>query len=172
MRLVEHYGPQTTVRKGYKPAALIQATLQHVASPDTFLTFFFSYIYEYLCSKKNLPENVFRQQSSPWEALGKMYINAITDIVRDFSNHVLESIFPDDEVRANLRALLSSREQGIKYQALDSLQQILNDERGGVLQTVNHYYADTLSSIRRERVLARLEGPGFDDGDPFDKEKL
>lgn len=49
VRLVQHYGPQQTVRKGYKPAALIQAILEHIESPDTFLTFFLSYIYEDLC---------------------------------------------------------------------------------------------------------------------------
>ncbi|KAJ5798999.1 uncharacterized protein N7503_006504 [Penicillium pulvis] len=47
-----HYDPEQTVRKGYKPAALIQATLQYVASPDTFLTFFLSYIYEALFSNE------------------------------------------------------------------------------------------------------------------------
>lgn len=46
--------PRKTVRKGYKPAALVQATLKHVASPDTFMTFFFSYIYEKLNSEEGL----------------------------------------------------------------------------------------------------------------------
>jgi hypothetical protein len=50
IRLVRHYGLEKTVRKGYRPAALIQATLEHVTSPDTFMTFFLSYIYEDLCS--------------------------------------------------------------------------------------------------------------------------
>lgn len=39
-------------RKGYKPAALIQAMLEYVTSPDTLMTFFFSYIYDLLCSKE------------------------------------------------------------------------------------------------------------------------
>lgn len=50
IRFVRHYGPEKTVRKGYRPAALIQATLEHVKSPDTFVTFFLSYIYEVLRS--------------------------------------------------------------------------------------------------------------------------
>ena len=45
------YGLKQVGRKGYKPAALIQATLEHVASPDHFLTFFVSYIYEESCPK-------------------------------------------------------------------------------------------------------------------------
>jgi hypothetical protein len=48
--LVQHYGSEKTGRKGYRPAALIQATLEHVPSPDTFMTFFLSYIYEDLRS--------------------------------------------------------------------------------------------------------------------------
>ncbi|KAJ5722038.1 hypothetical protein N7488_000073 [Penicillium malachiteum] len=46
IRLVQNYGPEKALRKGYRPAALIQATLEHVASPDTFITFFLSYIYD------------------------------------------------------------------------------------------------------------------------------
>ncbi|KAJ5254038.1 hypothetical protein N7524_011218 [Penicillium chrysogenum] len=48
--LVRHYGSEKTVGKGYRPAALIQATPEHVPSPDTFMTFFLSYIYEDLRS--------------------------------------------------------------------------------------------------------------------------
>ncbi|KAJ5200406.1 hypothetical protein N7472_005610, partial [Penicillium cf. griseofulvum] len=44
--LVRHYGSEKTVRKGYRPTALIQATLEHVTSPDTFITFFLTYIYK------------------------------------------------------------------------------------------------------------------------------
>ena len=50
IRLVRHYGSEKTVRKDYRPASLIQATLEHVTSPDTFMTFFLSYIYEDLRS--------------------------------------------------------------------------------------------------------------------------
>lgn len=38
-KLVRQYGPERTVRKGYRPAALIQAILEHVLSPDTFFDF-------------------------------------------------------------------------------------------------------------------------------------
>ncbi|KAJ5950264.1 uncharacterized protein N7479_008677 [Penicillium vulpinum] len=50
IKLVRHYGPDQTVRKGYKPAALIHAMLEQVASLDTFLNLFLSFIYEDLCS--------------------------------------------------------------------------------------------------------------------------
>lgn len=48
--LIQHYGLERTIQSGYKPAALIQATFEHVTSKDAFLLFFFSHIYENLCS--------------------------------------------------------------------------------------------------------------------------
>ncbi|KAH8710117.1 hypothetical protein GQ44DRAFT_714671 [Phaeosphaeriaceae sp. PMI808] len=39
-------------------------------------------------------------------------------------------------------------------------------------QTVNHYFADTLSSIRESRVLARLEAAGFQGGCIIDLQRL
>ncbi|KAJ5982388.1 hypothetical protein N7451_012488 [Penicillium sp. IBT 35674x] len=53
-------------------------------------------------------------------------------------------------------------------QAHGQLLTIVNDERGGILQTVNHYFTDTLSLIRQKRVIARLECLGFQDGYAFD----
>lgn len=44
---------------------------------------------------------------------------------------------------------------------MGQLDQILGDERGGFLQTVNHYFADTLSKTREERVLERLQALGL-----------
>lgn len=49
IKLMRHYGPERTVPKGYRPAALIHAILEHVAYLDTFLNFFLSYIYGGLC---------------------------------------------------------------------------------------------------------------------------
>ena len=53
-KLIWHYGLEQTVQKGYKPAILIQETYHRVASRDTFLRFFFSYIYEISMIPTNL----------------------------------------------------------------------------------------------------------------------
>lgn len=55
-RLIQHYGLEQTVEMGYKPATLIHATLVHVASPDTFLRFFLSSMYDVL--SPNTPKAV------------------------------------------------------------------------------------------------------------------
>lgn len=62
-------------------------------------------------------------------------------------------MIPDADLKLKLKARLSA-----------------SDERGDILhvQTVNHYFADNLSDIRQERVLARLEDASFEDGHSFD----
>ncbi len=48
--------------------------------------------------------------------------------------------------------------------AASQLAAILADEREGILQTVNHYFADTLAATRQDRALKRLQNLGLEDG--------
>lgn len=75
-------------------------------------------------------------------------------------------------MREKLRRIISSREQETYSQAHEQLLKILNDERGGILQTVNHYYADNLSSIRQERVMTRLKTLGLHDRILFNMDRV
>lgn len=95
IRLVRHYGPEKTVRKGYRPAALIQATLGHVTSPDTFMTFFLSYIYEELCSEEGHAVDidithalVFFEGFSSWEP---EQINKLHEGLEKFAEYIVEN---------------------------------------------------------------------------------
>lgn len=109
-------------------------------------------------------ENLFRQQSSPWENVTKKYLGAVISAVQEFNKGILQNLVPDEELREKLKSKLSPGENMVTTIAHDQLSTILKDERGGILQTVNHYFADTLSSIRQDRVLARLEAAGVRDG--------
>ena len=109
-------------------------------------------------------ENLFRQQSSPWKEIAVKYIEKVASAAHSYNENILADILPDDDVREKLWKILSPPEHETYKQAHEQLLKILNDERGGILQTVNHYYADTLSSIRQERVVARLENLGLHDG--------
>lgn len=113
-------------------------------------------------------ENMFRQQSSPWEKIALRYLEKVASSVHSFNKETLASILPDDNIREKLWGILSPPEQETYRKAHDQLLNIVNDERDGVLQTVNHYYADTLSSIRQERVMVRLEKLGLSNGMCFD----
>lgn len=65
------------------------------------------------------------------------------------------------ELRRKLRVCLERCEERAFKHAHDQLKQLLKDEREGILQTVNHNFADTLAAIREERVLARLQSTGI-----------
>ena len=52
---------------------------------------------------------------------------------------------------------------------LNAWVQLTIEYRGAILQTVNHSYADTLSSIRQERVIDRLKNLGLHDGTLYDQ---
>ncbi|CAG8424117.1 unnamed protein product [Penicillium salamii] len=113
-------------------------------------------------------QNMFRQQSSPWEKTAIIYLEKTASAVHSFNQQVFAKIIPDNEVREKVEGVLSQPGEETYRQAHDQLLMIVNDERGGILQTVNHYFADTLSSIRQERVIARLKGLGLQDGFHFD----
>ncbi|KAJ5542992.1 hypothetical protein N7535_005416 [Penicillium sp. DV-2018c] len=97
--LVRHYGTEKTVRKGYRPAALIKATLEHVKSPDTFMTFFLSYIYEDLCSDEGHAVDsditqalVFFEGFSSWES---EQIKQLHEGLEKFAEYIVENfLFP------------------------------------------------------------------------------
>lgn len=117
-------------------------------------------------------QNMFRQQSSPWEKIAVKYLEKISSAIHSYNEKILAEILPDDDVRERLWRIICSREHETYNQAYEQLLKILNDERGGILQTVNHYYADTLSSIRQERVIVRLETLGLRDGINFDMSRV
>lgn len=101
-------------------------------------------------------ENMFRQQSSPWEKIAQDYVEKASSKISDFIRMSLERIVVDDEVRASLMSQIVRRQTTTSTRAMEILSTILSDERGGILQTVNHYFADTLAETRQERVMARL----------------
>lgn len=107
-------------------------------------------------------ENLFRQQSRPWGEIALTYISRVTRAVKAFNQGILIQIIRDGDVREQLSSHLSRIEDSTHSKAVKEFNQVLNDERSGILQTVNHYYADTLSAIRDERVRARLEKLGFE----------
>ena len=111
-----------------------------------------------------LIENLFRKQSSPWEKLCIAYVERAETIIRNFNVATWNCLVADEKVRNGLISEQDKFERHIAEAARKELQKILNDERGGILQTINHYFADTLNKTREERVLARLKKMGLHDG--------
>ncbi|KAL2825068.1 P-loop containing nucleoside triphosphate hydrolase protein [Aspergillus cavernicola] len=109
-------------------------------------------------------QTLFRQQSSRWENYTRSLISNVVDAVQEYNDDILENISPDEDVREKLAQRLTRVQDEAHAKATAECSRILNDERGGILQTVNHYYADTLNAIREERVRVRLQEMGLQDG--------
>jgi hypothetical protein len=108
-------------------------------------------------------ERLFRQQSAEWEPIAQTHSNKVEDIIRNFNLALLEDIVPEESLRSKIETRILSFHNKAHVAAADGIDQILRDERGGILQTINHYFADTLSKTREERVLVRLEELGLED---------
>ncbi|KAL4796324.1 P-loop containing nucleoside triphosphate hydrolase protein [Aspergillus venezuelensis] len=112
-------------------------------------------------------ENLFRQQSSPWSSIANDYISKVAKAAKSFNQTILVNIVSDEEVRDKLAAKLARVQEEAERTTAKEFARILNDERSGILQTVNHYYAETLAAIRNDRVRARLERMGMTDDENY-----
>lgn len=109
-------------------------------------------------------ENLFRQQSVRWESLARGHIAAVELIIQEFNQVLLEGLIPEDSIRTKIQVRNMMFYNNARATASKQLDQILTDERGGILQTINHYFADTLAKTREDRVLERLKDVGLEDG--------
>ncbi|KAL5334146.1 P-loop containing nucleoside triphosphate hydrolase protein [Aspergillus crustosus] len=107
--------------------------------------------------------SLFRQLSSPWRQIAIDYISKVEKAVDAYNQAVLTDTIPDEDVRVKLSTRLLGSQQKSHSLVISNLACVLNDERGGILQTVNHYYADTLNALRTDRVRIRLESMGLTD---------
>ena len=87
--------------------------------------------------------------------------------VHAFNEAEFIRLLPDDDMRNKLFARLDESKFLAKSQAERQLQEVLSNERDGILQTVNHYFAENLSSIRQDRVTTRLKSMGLRDGSNY-----
>ncbi|KAL4733846.1 P-loop containing nucleoside triphosphate hydrolase protein [Aspergillus similis] len=102
-------------------------------------------------------QNLFRQQSAPWKDIALAHIDKVSEVVRAYNEQVFSKIILDEDVRHKLTTRVTRVQDAAHARAKTEFARILDDERGGILQTVNHYYADTLNAIRDERVRTRLK---------------
>ncbi|KAK3175449.1 hypothetical protein K4F52_010257 [Lecanicillium sp. MT-2017a] len=108
--------------------------------------------------------SLFRQQTSKWEQIARDYLEKVVRLITDYTELECRRTEEDETIRSALLSLILSRIEEADATAQDRLNDILKVERGEILQTVNHYFAETLEKIREERVIARVQSLGFDDG--------
>ena len=109
-------------------------------------------------------ENMFRQQSEKWASIAEGHIADVERIITTFNDAVFQDVFYEETLRGKIDNRNNAPFRQASEDAAQQLQAILADERDGILQTVNHYFADTLFATRQDRVLHRLESLGLQDG--------
>jgi hypothetical protein len=109
-------------------------------------------------------ECMFSQQTLAWEPIATTYIDEVARAVDVFNQTIFDKLIGDGEVKDHLRARLREPNREAVNRAAYELASLLQGERGGILQTVNNYFAETLSKIREERTFQRLKAKGFRDG--------
>ena len=109
-------------------------------------------------------ERLFREQSKSWELIATEFLSQAVQAVAKYHESACSSIVGDPQVRKSLETHLKRWNVEASGGASKQLKDLLSDERGGILQTINHYFADTLSKIREGRFMARLKKAGLETG--------
>lgn len=115
------------------------------------------------CVNPAVLENLFRQQTFKWQEIAEQHLEKVQSSIQDFLIAIIEALIVDTTVQDRLRGRLVPLLDDSAGQAYHTLGLFLKDEREGILQTVNHYFADTLAAAREERVVSRLRKLGVDD---------
>jgi Dynamin central region len=108
-------------------------------------------------------ERIFRVQAKSWRPLTETHVASIHKIVLEFNERLFQEIVAEDSPRGKLEARNARTVQSAKEAALSQMELIIKDEMEGILQTVNHYFADTLTASRKDRILCRLKKLGLND---------
>ncbi|KAI9681580.1 MAG: hypothetical protein M1829_000777 [Trizodia sp. TS-e1964] len=109
-------------------------------------------------------EQLFRQLTIKWEPIAESYIANVVKRIAAFNDALFEKSCYDKTI---LKRICSRIEPLIKRsieEGNSSLQKILEDERAGILQTANHYFAENLEASRKERAISRLKHSGYATG--------
>ncbi|KAM3551913.1 hypothetical protein ARSEF4850_007638 [Beauveria asiatica] len=98
------------------------------------------------------------REARNWGQIASNYLEKVMGLITDYTKLECRRVEDDETIRSCLESLILSRLDETNNRAQKRLEDLLKDERGGVLQTVNHYFAVTLEKIRKDRLLTRLSG--------------
>ncbi|OZJ01564.1 hypothetical protein BZG36_05505 [Bifiguratus adelaidae] len=95
--LTEHYEPEQTTNKRYKPVTLIRTTYERVIAKDAFLNYFFLNIHEKLSSGKDIgstpdPSRTlsFFHDLSSWDSTQK---DEVALAINEFADYMIDNFF-------------------------------------------------------------------------------
>lgn len=103
---------------------------------------------------------LFKMQTTKWEKLAENHIARVKERVEEFNIDLLRQKCPDDTLRQKIWMRLRPLFAAVYKRANEELGAILEDERGGILLTYNHYYAANLDYSREQRIIAIMDHSG------------
>jgi hypothetical protein len=109
----------------------------------------------------NILPMLWQEQSSNWQAITLSFMNDIIVYVHDFICRLLRHVCPDNKVRGGLLSFIMDDLLGKYGVAIKHVEFILRVERHGTLLTKNHYFGDTLSKMRNERLINAMKQHEF-----------
>lgn len=99
---------------------------------------------------------MFREQSTQWKPLAQAHVSAVVDVVSRFNAAVFSRVVPDETVRNKLQTKLSRDTSAAITTAYRQLDQLIDDECKGILQTVNDSFTQTHRAMRHQRTIAQF----------------
>ncbi|KAF3106852.1 hypothetical protein TWF569_002421 [Orbilia oligospora] len=105
----------------------------------------------------NVVIQMFREQSTNWKTVAGEHVRRVVDIVAKFNAEVFNRVVSDDTVRKKLQTSLSKATGAAITQAYRELDQLIEDERSGILQTVNVSFGQNQKTMRQKRALCELK---------------
>ncbi|KAF3935284.1 Dynamin [Dactylella cylindrospora] len=119
----------------------------------------------------NVVVELFREQAENWGPVAKKHLDTVIKVVKKFNMELFNDVITNETIRRRLLAHLS-KELSIAIEAAQSqLNQLVEDECSGILQTVNDGFAEALAVTRRDRVLARLNLIDLSNPDEYDDDE-
>lgn len=101
--------------------------------------------------------SLWHHQSKNWERLTSDYVADVIYLVHDFIHSLLLHVCSDERTRTGLAQILNDLII-VKYTAaLEHAKFVLEVERCGTQLTHNHYYNDTLQSLRQAKYKKNME---------------
>lgn len=110
-------------------------------------------------------ESLFRQQAAKWQKISAEHLKMVDTIVSRFNEGAWQEFVPEEDLRHRIEDRNGRPARAARENAVKQLDLLIADEMNGILQTANHYFADTLSATRQERVLQRLKRLGIQEQD-------
>ncbi|KAK6340050.1 hypothetical protein TWF730_001825 [Orbilia blumenaviensis] len=104
----------------------------------------------------NVVIQMFREQSAKWQSVANSHVSAVADKVSKFNAEVFNSVVSDDTVRKKLQTSLSRATGEAVTLAYRELNQLIEDEHNGILQTVNPTFGQNQKAMRQQRAFVEL----------------